>query len=264
MFIALSAVLALAVIALAIAWTRTRRSLETSVAVAEERSEQLELAREALREAEAEGAARSRERDDALARELRVKRDAAEVAKRLEAAARERDQLTTTQAELVAERDALAEECERLQTRPTSDDAASMDGELVWALTLARIDRLWQVSVSSGIGAASPLIGSSSLLADALEILVAAAREEAGATVELTYTGDGEVEGSTAATVVCLCEELVAAAIEGADETRAEIEVTDDDVIVSVSATRDGRDVAVPGPTALLIDGRYRVPRVRC
>lgn len=263
MFIALSAVLALAVIVLAIAWLRTRRSLEMSVAEAEERSEQLTSAREALREAEAATATRSRERDDALARELRVKRDAAEVATRLEATARERDQLTSERDQLAAERDALAEECERLRAQPTAEDTASMDGELVWALTLARIDRLWQVSVASGIGAASPLIGSSSLLADALEILVAAARDEAGATVELTYAGADDVEGSTAATVVCLCEELVAAAIAGADETRVDVDVTDDDVVVSVSATRDGRDVAVPGPSALLADGGYRVPRVR-
>lgn len=287
MLIVLCVLLGVVVIALAVVNVKARRRVDDLVARDAQRSKDLQRANAELREASTRNAELTTERDDALERVQRSRRDAAQVAERLHSITGDHDAQTARLDELdeqhgalgerheslIAEHESLLERCAAVteerdallrRPAPTVDDGdpSPLDSEVVWALTLARIDRIWRVSVATALDEVSPLATSSALFVDALDVVVRAAREEAGAIVDLDIDGSGDIDGATATTVVCLVEELVSSAIAVADETTVTVSIGDDAVYVAVTAETSGTTVAVPGPASLAgADGRYRVER---
>lgn len=273
MLIALCLILAVAVLVLAVLLSRARGQIRRQTARAEEQRRELDGLHDAVRDATAVADEKERERDDALERVQRSRRDAAEVANRLSAATARAEQLEADNRGLVEQNLDGTSRIEELEgelagVRRTSlrasegAGAPTFDGDVVWGLTLARIDRMWRVSVAAGVDGASPLTSGQSLLETAVGIEVDAAREDAGTIIELTYAGDGDVDGAAAATTVALVEELVAGVSRLADEADLAVTVTDDAVLVTVTATNDGSPVDVPGPADLLdAEGRYRIER---
>lgn len=257
-----------------------------------------------LRETGQENEQLAKERDDALERVQRAKRDAAEVANRLSesTAAREDAEasLASIEQELAAARDELEDMRAQVADAPqaatnaepggddsdtaddlpdpearaslqTDGDAAgsperitSLDPDLLWGMTLARVDRMWRVSVAPGTAEDSPLVSTDAVLRTALEVQVAAAREDAGALIDLEYSGDIDVESAPAAMVCVVVEELIAGVVALAEEGRLSVTVgAAIDIEVEAQDDRD-RAVEIPGPLDLQVEpGHFRVPRPR-
>ena len=265
MLVALAAAcLVVAIVAVVVARRMQRR--------AEELDRQLDAAHATVGRLEDEAAAAeerqlatTRERDDALDRVQRARRDAAEVANRLrdetaarsaaqaeaESAAVARDELERTAATLTAELEAA-----RAAGAPAEGDTA----EVLWALTLDRIERIWWTSISLHGDEPSPLAGTEDLFRTAVGIVVDAAREEAGADIDVEWSGDRTpVPAHRAVLALATIEAIVASLAKSAGQTIVRIDTTNRGIGIAVES--DGRTVPVPAlPDAVAeADGRYRV-----
>lgn len=280
--IALCSILAVVAVALTVATVRLRARIAALEDRDHARSREVTTVRAELASATARADDIERERDQALERGQRSCRDAAEVANRLTEATIRIDELAAANEDLSDRNRALVASEQDLRTR--LDDLEShpigtaspphgaatagsgVDGEVLWALTLGRVERRWRVSVAAGVEDTSPLMTSTSLLEDAIRVEVEAAREEAGALIALSYQrdGDDDVDGAAAATTIALVEELVAGVAKLADEGELVVTVGADAIVVAMSAANDGVAVEIPGPSELRDDaGRYRIERAR-
>ena len=210
--------------------------------------------------------AATRERDDALEREKRARRDAAEVANRLrdETAARtaaesELEAANTSRDELERAVRALTDELEAAQAAPPPD--GDVDGaEVMWALALDRVERTWQTSIALHAEEPSPLAGADDPLRTAVDIVIDAAREEAGADIEVEWAGDGKpVPAHRAVLALATVEAIVASLAKAAGQTVVRIDATGRGIAIDVES--DGQTVPVPAlPDAVAVGaGRYRV-----
>ena len=230
-----------------------------------------DLATVAADDAEERARLADRARDDALERVQRSRRDAAEVANRLreETAAR-------TEAEAAVERSAA--ECGRLQgdlasrtdeleavraelaSRPAGD--RDRDADVLWHLALGRIERLWRTSISLLPEDPSPIQGSDDPLRSAAEVVVDAAREEAGADIELVWVGSGrEVPVDRATVALAVVESVVDTVSKATLRTTIRVTVDAGEVEIAVETDDDvPLDDTCGVPTALSAGaGRYRV-----
>jgi hypothetical protein len=258
--VVVAAVLAVVVIALGVQLVRTRGRLDAvtdDLGAAIRARDDADAAR---RRVEAEVVEARRARDDALEREKRAKREAADVARRL---ASERD------ARSVAEQAGQAAEAERERLRADlreAEEAASRGGDVaeLWSLALAGARRTWEISVAPSPGMPSPLDDADDPLRAAIEIEVDAAREEAGAAIELEWSGEEVAPAAVALRALTIAQELVARLAKTSDE--AVLRVTSDEtgVTIEVEGTDlDGRSV-VPADVAVehqVGPGRYVLAR---
>lgn len=191
------------------------------------------------------------ERDDALDRVQRARRDAADVANRLQGAVAERNDL---QDQLAALHDDLAAARSELDHRTGVGDG---DGAALWALTVDRVERLWRTSIAVHPEQPSPVATAGEPLAAVLEVLADAAHEESGADIVVEWSGEGTtVPPSRAVVVAALVEGLIGGLAK-----------CDERVVIDVRSGPDGVEVAVEGPLARGIApaslevgaGRYRV-----
>lgn len=173
----------------------------------------------ARRTAEAAAEEARNERDDALERANRARRDAADVAKRMK-----------------QEADARAEAEAALAIAEAAASGGDQEAAELWALALASVRRTWEVSVAPSPGLPSPLDGSDDQLRDAIGIEVDAAREEAGAAIELEWSGDAVVAPATAVRALALAQELIGRLAKATDA-----------VVLRVGAERDGVTLEVTG-----------------
>lgn len=231
-------VLALLVVAavLAVAYGRLRARCAELEALLDDVAVEREELFDQIDDAAAQVTATGKERDDALERVQRCRRDAAEVANRLTA---------ETAARVRAEASGLA---------------AATEAEMLWALALARAERTWRTSIALHAEETSPISGDDPLRA-AVAIEIEAAREEAGADIELRWSGDDPVPPAPALLVLGLVEEVVASVSKTAARTIVDVSVIDGAVDVSVDAVdTSGVAVAVEVPgTAAVEPGRFRV-----
>lgn len=144
---------------------------------------------------------------------------------------------------------------------------ASIDeatGNLLWTLETARVNRVWETSVSVGPAATSPVGRSANVALDALEIDAAAVREDAGTEVEVRWDGPPPATVLGTALVVRTGAELLAAAAKTAESAVLSVEVDDDGGIALRIEGLDADDqpvaVAPPSLEELRVDGAYRLP----
>lgn len=192
------------------------------------------------------------ERDAALERVQRARRDASEVARRLaeETAARK---AAETEVEEVR-RDVARFEAELAEVRAELEAASAAGGgtdvEQLWSLALASVERLWQTSVAPAPGSPSPLVDAADPLRAAVEIVVDAAHEEAGAAVELQWTLDEVLGADPGLRVLATVQEAVAAVAKTASRAELVVEEADGSVRVRIDAVDDDGaplPVALPG-----------------
>lgn len=216
--LAVSIVLFVIAVALAVQLARTSTRLQGVTEDLGEAVRARQAAEAARRVAEGQAAEAVRERDDALERAHRARRDSADVAKRMKQEADARAAAET----------ALAEA-----------EAAAAGGDVqaaeLWTLALAAVRRTWEVSVAPSPGLPSPLDDSDDELRDAIGIEVDAAREEAGASIELVWSGTPVAGPAVAVRTLALVQELIGRLAKASDgavlhvtsaPTRVELEVT--------------------------------------
>lgn len=165
----------------------------------------------------------NQERDHALDRLQRVEQEAAELADRL------RDQATARAAAL-------------------------------WALALGRVERAWRTSVAVHADGRSPLDGPGDPLRTAVGVVVDAAREDAGAQIDVEWDGADQVPDDQAVVVLAIVESVVAAVAKAPGVTTIALSAGPEGVDVSV---RCGEGTLPPFavPEALTVGpGRYRAP----
>jgi hypothetical protein len=259
--VVVAAVLAVVALALAFQLQRTRARLGAVTDDLGEAIQAREAAGAARRDAEADAAAARRERDEALEREKRTKREAAEVSRRMKDEAERRSVAEEAVAAAEAERSRLADalaEAEAASSGGDEDERASQ----LWSLALAGVRRTWEVSVAPSPGMASPLDDADDQLRAAVTIEVDAAREEAGAAIELEWTGDVVAPAPVSVRVLSIVRELVNRVAKVSDESELRVTSTGEGVTIEVSATdAEGRSV-VPDDVAVehrVAPGRYQV-----
>ncbi len=212
----------------------------------------------AARAAEASAAATAKERDDALERASRAKRDAAEVAKRMQQEAEARAAAEAAQQSTLAERDRLEEELAAAEGALAGGGEAKL-AEL-WSLALADVQRTWEVSVCPSPGMPSPLEDTDDELRTAVEIEVDAAREEAGAAIELEWRGSDPVPVADAVRTLSIAQELIARLAKTAAEASLIVDSSGGAVALEVRAIDErGADVvpADVAPAYRVGPGRY-------
>jgi len=126
------------------------------------------------------------------------------------------------------------------------------DGDVaeLWALALAGARRTWEVSVAPSPGMPSPLDGADDPLRAAVEIEVDAAREEAGAAIDLEWDGDAVAPPSVALPTLSIVQELVARIAKASEEAVLRVTSEPDGITVEVEGTdAEGRSV-VPDDVA--------------
>lgn len=255
-----AAVLAVIALALAFQLQRTRARLDAVTGDLGEAIGERDVAVAARRDAEADAATARRERDEALEREKRAKREAAEVSRRMKDEAERRAGAEAALAQAEAERARLVEALAEAEEAAGGGDEAQ--AARLWSLALAAVRRTWDVSVAPSPGMASPLDGADDELRAAVEIEVDAAREEAGAAIELEWHGDAVAPASVALGALSIAQELIARLAKISDGSRLRVTSTSEGVTVEVSATDvDGRSV-VPDDVAVdqqVAPGRWQV-----
>lgn len=287
MIVVAAASLAVAVV-LAAALLRTRRRVSEQDASLNALSEQRNAAQLDAATAHDRAASARRERDDALQRVQRARRDASEVAARLseESAARAEAEAAVAQAasrgeELarqVAEATAAVADCttelEELrsqQVAPVSvssveagPSSAAGDLAVLWELALVRAERTWRTSISLSVDAESPLASSDDPLRTAVEIEIDAAREEAGADIDLRWSGEAAVPAAAAVVVFSLVESAIAEVSKSEGRTTVHVTVGEDQVELRFEAVDDtGEPVPLRLPdTVSTSPGQARVPLV--
>lgn len=232
--VVVAAVLLVVAVASGVVLARTRAQVRELTGALEAARRTAAEAQAAARLADADRATARRERDDALEREKRARREAADVARRLQA-----EHAARAAAEEAAARwEADLAEARAVAARPEHDA-----GEL-WALALAGVRRTWEVSVAPSPGMPSPLDGADDQLRAAIEIEVDAAREEAGAAIDLEWSGETTHPAAVSVRALSIAQELVARLAKASEA--AVLRVTSDDggVVIEVEGhDADGRSV---------------------
>lgn len=251
---------AVVVVVLAVVVIRLRRRVdELGVELAD-----LRVARDealAAREAAvAETRAVAGERDDALERVTRSRRDAAEVANRLSAETERREAIeadlaalredfTAAEAELAA-----AKQARSAATRDPGGDAST--AAALWALQLRQTAHTWRLSISLGSDDACPLDETDDPFRTAVEIEVDAAREEGGAAIDLEW-GDGELDPAPAQAALALAvvRDVIAAVGTIAGRTVLRVDPDPGGVAIVVEAYDDADvPIAVELPASLEVE----------
>ncbi|WP_436795403.1 hypothetical protein [Actinospongicola halichondriae] len=179
-----------------------------------------------------------KQRDEALERGHRSRRDAAEVANRLSAE-------TGARASLETELEVVRGELEEMRSA-----AALVD--VLWNLSVRQAESTWRVSVAVDRDAVSPFVQTRDAFRTAVEIEVDAAREEAGADLELSWDGDAPVPTAHALLALAVVRDVVNALGTTTARTMLTVRRLDDAVEVAVGAVDgDGQVVAVPFPAGL-------------
>ncbi|MCD9622674.1 hypothetical protein [Rhabdothermincola salaria] len=106
--------------------------------------------------------------------------------------------------------------------------------DTLWALELARTRRTWHTSVSADPTAETFDDGGDPLRA-AIDVDVAALREEAGVDVAVDWELDRVLEGAAALAVLRSTQELLAAATRMADDARLTVRRDATDVVIDVT-----------------------------
>lgn len=273
--IVLLALSVVAIVVLAVLLSRTRRYLALSDTEVAALRRDLEGAERLAATAGRRGDDLQAERDAALERVTRAKRDASEMARRLAEAATGRDEaerdLSDAEAALTAARAAVDQltqardraevarvEAERMRAG-VSDEAA----DVLWALERARVARLWSISVALGPDLPSPVDGASEPVRAVLDVEAAAHREEAGTAIELRWKGSEPTGSARCLLVTRVVQELLATHVKVAESVEVTVEV-DGAVVISVEA-RDAEDARISVEPPVLgplrrPDGSYVVP----
>lgn len=123
------------------------------------------------------------------------------------AAIAERDELT---GQVVPLRERLLE-LEAQSSRTLTDHRPGIEAEALWQLELARSERTWRHSVAAAPDGPGPFVAADDPLRTAVEIEVAALREDVGAAMELTWDTDVD-DPARCLTVLRLAQELLSAA----------------------------------------------------
>lgn len=131
-----------------------------------------------------------------------------------------------------ASSEATVSEMSVLAARLVNDGAA--DTAALWALERIRSERTWRQSVALVEGGSSPLSGSAEPLRVALEIEVAALREEVGAIVDLEFQVPEPVSAGASLATLRVAQELLAATVMGGDVTTVHVAADGADVVVRV------------------------------
>lgn len=155
-------------------------------------------------------------------------------------------------------------EAELAVAREAASSAADEQVGELWALALAGVRRTWEVSVCPSPGISSPLDGATDELRTALEIEVDAAREEAGAAIELHWEGTGVAPPSVAVRALSIAQELIARLAKAAEQATLHVESTDDTLTLAVEAVDAAGTSVVPDDVAPLHrvgPGRYVLVR---
>lgn len=233
--VVVAAVLLVVAVASGVVLARTRAQVEALTGALEAARRDAAEAQTALRLADADRATARRERDDALEREKRARREAADVGRRLHQEHAARTAAEEAGARWEAE---LAEARAAAAARPEHDA-----GEL-WALALAGVVRTWDVSVAPSPGMPSPLEGADDQLRAAIEIEVDAAREEAGAAIDLEWSGDAIHAPEVSLRALSIAQELVARLAKASEAAVLRVTSDDDGVVIDVEGhDADGRSV---------------------
>lgn len=233
----------LAVVGLAVALWRFQQHIDELSAERDDLASELDSADNEVTEALAATVAAEKARDDALERVQRSRRDAAEVAKRLAEESAARAGAEARLSELSGELDRAT--AENAELRDQLDAAGpSVDVDRLWALALADVERTWRMSVASGPDAVSPLGDSNDPLRTAVEIEVDAAREEAGAAIELDWRVEDVVTPAEGVVVLATVRQLIASVAKTASSALLTVTSSGDGVEVGVDA-RDDDDAPI-------------------
>lgn len=189
------------------------------------------------------------ERDEALERVNRARRDAADVANRLRDESAAKDALA---GELADARDALDAAAAAQSTSPAA---------VLWDLAVRESEHRWRVSVAVDPSTGSPLDGATDRFRAAVEVEVDAAREESGAALDLVWKGETPPDAERAVVALALVRDVIATHGTAAATTTITIDSQDDAVEVSIDAVgADGTPVDVSIPDAIEVEpGRARI-----
>ena len=270
MLVAIAAACLVAVVVLAVVVVRTRTQVDRLAELARELTDEREDAIADARRARDEGDVLRTERDEALERVQRARRDAAEVANRLQEERAARTAAEETGAVATARVDELEREVVGLRDELAASVPAAAadvpghvpDAEILWQLALARVSRTWRTSIALLPDEPSPIDGAPDALRAAAEVLVAAAREEAGADIELEWAGDSSGIGAHRAVLaLSVVEAIVETVAKVVAPTRLQIGVTPDGVEIEVTTDEhSGQTVPLELPAALAAGpGRFLV-----
>ncbi len=225
------------IVALVVANLRLRTRGDELAALARATADERDSARSDASACADEAATVRRERDDALDRGNRSRRDAAEVANRLSAETAVRE---ARESELDATRRAL--EVAR---------AAGVGGlaDVLWDLSLRQAEATWRLSIAVDPSAPSPLAACIDPFRTAVEIEIDAAREESGAVIELTWIGDGATASEHSVVALAIVRDVINQVGTAAASTTLTIACLDDAVELTVdSVDDDGEPVEVAMP----------------
>ncbi|MDZ7675934.1 MAG: hypothetical protein U5K30_12810 [Acidimicrobiales bacterium] len=253
-------VCALVVVALVVAVLRLRAWIDELTRLLDDTRGERDQSRTDASQATARAEELVQERDDALERVNRARRDAAEVANRL------RDE-TTARTETESELDKLRSELDDVRAE-LADSAAAAGAavrepgadasyaEALWALLLRQVEHTWRVSIALGPDDTSPLADAADPFRAAVEIEVEAAREEGGAAVDLVWADGATSPGpAPAALALALLRELIARLGITAGRTQLTVSPGDEHIDVRVEAVDDGgAPMTVELPTSLEVE----------
>ena len=196
--------------------------------------------------------AEERERVRQEADHQRTRADAAE-AERADLASRvatlEAEIMTATEAKVAADvrADALAVAADAGDGLSVGQVAASP--EALWRLELARSERLWRNSVAVVPDEPSPIATADDPLRAALDVELAAAREESGVEVDLEIDLPQRLGPPEALAVLRAAQELLPVAVRAGHATTLWVAAAGEDIIIEVSSLDDDGtpiEVAVP------------------
>jgi pyruvate/2-oxoglutarate dehydrogenase complex dihydrolipoamide acyltransferase (E2) component len=240
--------------------------LEADAAAAAERQAALEAETETAKTAMADLERRALDADSARTaaeQDLTTAREAAAAAEAQAADAEAR-------AEAADERAEAAEEAARQAAEELAADApgpgwtGGPGPEVLWALELARTERTWRTSVAAD-PTAETFDRTSDPLRQAVEVDVAALREEVGVEFTVAWELDSTLEPVAALAVLRGAQELLAAATRVTDEAVVAVGHDGDDVTIRMTAP-DGPDPrftdlgnALAGAGVDLVDGGIRI-----
>lgn len=228
---------------------RLRARADEFAALARATADERDASRAQAVDAATDAAAARKERDDALERVNRSRRDAAQVANRLTAE-------TAARAQAESELESTLRRLEEAR-----DAGVGGLADLLWSLSVRRAETTWRLSIAVDPSAASPFAGQSDLFRTAAEIEVDAAREESGADIELEWTGDAVVESERAVVALAVLRDVVDALSTAAASTTVAVSCLDDGVELAVRAVdADGTPMEVRLPAEIESEpGRARI-----
>ena len=237
------------IIAMAVVDLRLRRRVEELTEAATRTAGDLDRAQAEVHEAGTATAAALVERDDALERVSRARRDAADVANRLR---------EETAAKVGLERRLQDAEDEVVVARAAGPRVLA---SVLWELAIRESEQRWRVSVAVDPDAPSPIEGAGDRFRAAVEIEVDAAREESGASIDLTWKGETIPEPERAVAALALVRDVITAHGTSAATTAITIDCAEDAIGIVVEAVGSGGDpLAVAIPESFEVEpGRARI-----